>query len=209
MSKNRPRTFPHPSRLGGYTLIEVLAVCAVLGVLSAVMLPSFFDMVGGVHVRASAQGMCGVLRSARLYAVRHGVKVAVKFHTEDDPMTFALYRDGDGDGVRNTDIDDGIDPVVWPRRALGAVVGGNIRFGFPPGLVPRHPGNPSRRMKKLDDPIRFNRSDLASFSPMGTATPGSIYLTDGRSQLAAVRVNNISGKVTTLSYNPTKDTWRR
>ncbi len=64
-------------------------------------------------------------------------------------------------------------------------------------------------MGRLDDPVRFNRSDLASFNPIGTATPGSIYLTDGRQRLAVVRVNNISGKVSVLVYDQEKDAWER
>ena len=63
-------------------------------------------------------------------------------------------------------------------------------------------------MKRLDDPIRFNRSDLASFNPRGTATPGTIYLTDGLRHLAAVRVNNRSGKISVLYYDPEEEVWR-
>ncbi len=206
--KKTNATFRCPLACGGWTLIEILAVMAILAIVSALTVPALLDLAGNLRLRVAAQRVAGTLRAARSYAVRHNAKVAVKFHTEDDPTTFALYRDGDRDGVRNTDILDGTDPEVWPRRRLNYLPG-DVRIGFPPGRPPRHPGNPRRRMTRLDDPVRFNRSDLASFSPIGTATPGSIYLTDARHRLAAVRVNNVSGKVTVLVYDQEKDAWRR
>ena len=83
-----------------------------------------------------------------------------------------------------------------------------VGFGFPPGPPPRDPGDPGRRLRGTDDPIRFNRSDLASFNPVGTATPGTIYLTDHYFHLAAVRVYPLSGKVTVLTYDAETELWR-
>ena len=83
-----------------------------------------------------------------------------------------------------------------------------MRFGFPPGPPPRDPSDPRRRLDRLDDPLRFNRSDIASFDPLGGATPGSAYLTDGQTQLAAVRVLSTTGKVRVIVYDRRKQTWR-
>lgn len=208
MLRRNLRSFRRQGAHGGWTLIEMLAVMAILAVLSALTMPAILDLAGGLKLRLAAQRVAGTLRAARSYAVRHNAKVAVKFHTEEDPTTLALYRDGDRDGVRNTDITDGTDPRVGPKRRLNYLPG-DVRIGFPPGRPPREPGNPRRRIARLDDPVRFNRSDLASFSPTGTATPGSVYLTDGRFRLAVVRVNNVSGKVTVLVYDQEADAWRR
>jgi len=208
MKTRNVRSFRRPSGKGGWTLIEMLTVMAILAILSALTMPAILDLAGGLKLRLAAQRVAGTLRAARSYAVRHNAKVAVKFHTEEDPTTFALYRDGDRDGVRNTDIADGTDPMVWAKRRLNYLPG-DVRIGFPPGRPPREPGDPRRRMKRRDDPVRFNRSDLASFSPTGTATPGSVYLTDARHRLAVVRVNNVSGKVTVLVYDQEKDAWGR
>jgi len=75
--------------------------------------------------------------------------------------------------------------------------------GFEPTLD--HSG---RRLGNLGDPIRFNRSDLAVFSPLGEATPGSAYLTDSQRGLAAVRLFGRTGKVKVLLYDPDTETWR-
>ena len=62
-------------------------------------------------------------------------------------------------------------------------------------------------MERLDDPIRFNRSDLASFSPIGSATPGSLYLSAGRHHLVAVRVTSRSGRVRLELYDYDRQSW--
>ena len=85
--------------------------------------------------------------------------------------------------------------------------GRRIRFGFPEGARPSDPSSPGRRLEGLDDPIRFNRSDLASFGALGTATPGSLYLTDGH-RLVAVRVLNRTGRIRVLAWDRKTDRWR-
>ncbi len=192
----------------GFSIIEMLVCCAVILLIAGIGLPSFLELANGLRVELAAGEMTGVLHRARIYAAQRSAKVAVKFRTEPTGVvTHALYRDGDGDGVRNADIAAGVDPEVRPPRRL-AHLGRRIRFGFPPGDPPRDPGNPRRRLDRLDDPIRFNRSDLASFNPRGTATPGTIYLTDGRRNLSAVRVNNRSGKISVLHYDPETEVWK-
>ena len=81
-----------------------------------------------------------------------------------------------------------------------------VKFGFPPGPPPTEVGS-RRPMDRLDDPIRFNDSDLASFGPIGTSTPGSLYLTDGE-HLLVVRVLNRTGKVGVLAYDAAARVWR-
>jgi len=169
--------------------------------------PPLLRSSGDLRLHLAAEEMVAVLRLARIYAVRHSANVAVKFSTaQDGEVTFALYRDGDGDGVLNRDIDTGVDPEVAPPQRL-TQLGRGFGFGFPPGPAPRDPSSPQRRLDHLDDPIRFNDSDLASFSSLGTATSGSLYLTDGVKRLAAVRVFNRTGKVRVLTYDSEKEVW--
>ncbi len=189
-------------------MLDTMVTLAVIGLIAVLALPSLFNWASGLRVELAAGEMAGILHLARGYSVRHHSKVAVKFRTgPGGVVTHALYRDGDGDGVRSADIASGVDPEVRPPRRL-AHFGRLIRFGFPAGEAPRDPGDPRRRLDRLEDPIRFNRSDLASFNPRGTATPGTIYLTDGRHHLSAVRVNNRSGKISVLHYDRDAEIWR-
>ena len=165
------------------------------------------QLAAGLRVELAAAEVASTFRVARAYAIRHSANVGLKFLVETDgAVTWALYRDGDGDGVLSADIESGDDPQVLPRTRL-AHLGRQIRFGFPPGSAPRDPGDPRRRLSGLDDPIRFNRSDIASFSPIGTATPGTVYITDGLRHLAAARVTGRTGRVVCLHYDIESESW--
>jgi len=194
-------------RESGYQLLEAIVVLAIVMISAGILLPPLLRSADGRRVRLAAAELTGVLREARSYAIRHNCRAGVKFLVEDEQVRWTLYRDGDGDGVLNRDIDSGVDPPLGLPRTL-IHLGRHIRFGFPPGPPPRDPGDPRRRMKRLDDPIRFNRSDIASFGPLGGSTPGSLYLTDSIRHLAAVRVFGRTGKVKVLRWDAIEDQWR-
>jgi prepilin-type N-terminal cleavage/methylation domain-containing protein len=191
----------------GFTILEMITVLAVIALVASLGVPPVLDFGGDVRLHLAAQEVAGTLRLARSEAIRRGVNVAVKFQpAADGRTTYRLYRDGDGDGVMNRDIDRGVDrPVTLPRPF--EVLGGRMHFGFPPGRKVRDPGAP-RAWLPIDDPIRFNQSDLASYSPLGTSTPGSLYVTDGRNRLIAVRVYNRTGKVKIIQYDFDDEVWR-
>ena len=84
----------------------MLVTLAVILTAAAIGIPALFESVDGLRVEMAAQEMAGILHKARLYSARHHTKVAVKFRTgSDGVVTYALHKDGDGDGVRNADID--------------------------------------------------------------------------------------------------------
>jgi type II secretory pathway pseudopilin PulG len=192
----------------GFQIVDLVVSLAVMGLVLTLGAPPLLRSSADLRLYLATQDLVGVLRLSRAYAIRHSANVAVKFRTaKDGTVTFALYRDGDGDGVLNRDIDTGVDPQVQQPRRM-AHLGRGFGFGFPPGPPPMDPSSPRQPMDRLDDPIRFNQSDLASFDPLGTATPGSLYLTDRRSLLAAVRVTSRTGRIRVLRYDSRARTWR-
>lgn len=192
----------------GFQLVELIVTAAVAAALIGIATPPLATAAAGLEVRLAAGEVQSALRLARAFAATHAVHVGVKFRTgSGGQVRWGLYRDGDGDGVRTDDIDSGVDPLAAPVRTL-AHFGRRVRFGFPPGRPPRDPADPRRRLDRLDDPIRFNRSDIASFSPVDGATPGSVYITDGGGHLAAVRVLSRTGRVRVLAYRTDTEVWR-
>jgi type II secretory pathway pseudopilin PulG len=190
----------------GFQLFELVVVLALLAGAALVAAPALDRLASGIELRLAAEEVVVALREARGFALRNDRNVGIKFRVaEDGRVSFALYADGDDDGVRTNDIERGRDPLAAPGRTLGHF-GRRVRFGFPAGEPPRDPGNPRRRLDRLDDPIRFNRSDIASFSALEGATPGSIYLTDGE-RLLCVRVNPESSRARVLAYDRAVRRW--
>ncbi|MEM8964333.1 MAG: GspH/FimT family pseudopilin [Acidobacteriota bacterium] len=189
-------------------MLELLVVFTVFFLAAAISVPPILNMSRELRVRGVATEIVVFMQRARLHAIRHNVKVAVKFDTDHASIGYGLYRDGDADGVRNRDIDDGTDPQVF-RTVHTDRHGRLVRFGFPPDLEPTDPGDPRSKLERLDDPIRFGSSDLASFDPRGTSSPGTVYLTDGESHLFAVRVDYRVGKMRILKYDAKQRIWLR
>lgn len=191
----------------GYQLIELLIALAISSLVLAFGVPPLLALAAELRVELAAAEVASTFHVARAWAIRHDANVGLKFEVDaDGTVTWALYRDGDGDGVLTADILAGDDPEVLPRTRL-AHLGRQIHFGFPPGLAPRDPGNPRRRLTGLDDPIRFNRSDIAAFSALGTATPGTVYVTDGQRHLSAARVTGRTGRIVCLTYDVASERW--
>lgn len=197
-----------PSTEKGFQLLELVVIAAVAVLALLLTAPSLTRAASGLELRLAAEEVVVSLREARAFAIRHSEYVGLKFHVAaDGTVWWALYRDGNGDGVRSADIVSGVDPLAAPERVM-AHFGRRVRFGFPPGQTPSDPSDPHRRLDRLEDPVRFNRSDIASFSPLLGATPGSVYLTDGVHRLVCVRVDNRSGKARILVWHAEDRRWR-
>ena len=192
----------------GYQLIELLIALAISSLVLAWGIPPLLSLAAGLRVELAAAEVASTFHAARFHAIRYDANVGLKFHVAaDGTVTWALYRDGDGDGLLSADIASGDDPPVT-REVRLAHLGRQIRFGFPPGRAPRDPGDPRRRLDRLEDPVRFNRSDIAAFSANGTATPGTVYITDGMRHLGAARVTGSTGRIDRLAYDVATARWR-
>lgn len=198
------------ARAAGFTLIELLGLLALLGVAALLVAPPLARQAARLRVTLAAHEVAALLRQTRMRAVRANTHVAVRFSRAEKrrgAIEWALYADGDGDGVRTRDIRRGIDPLLDGPRVLRRFDTA-VQPGFPEGRPPRDPGNPRRRLGRPKDPLRFGRSDIVSFGPLGTATTGTLYLTDQVRWTAAVRVYGTTGRVRVLIYDRETEAWR-
>ena len=172
----------------GHSLVELLVVVAILMVMAAVALPFFRPMFADAHLLGAAREFCSNFRLAASTAVRSNVYTAIRFERSAGRVRYAVYRDGDRDGVRSDDISRGRDRLIAGPFPLAT--GRTVRVGILPGT----PSIPPERGLLSGDPIRFGRTDTVSFSPLGTATPGTFYLMGDGAQ-AAVRVTGGTARV--------------
>jgi prepilin-type N-terminal cleavage/methylation domain-containing protein len=187
-----------PSR--GFSLVEALVVVAVLATAVAVGFPWFRAWSAEAHLLGAGQAFRSEFRKARSLAVLYNRYTAIRFERRLEGDAYAVYVDGNDNGVRSVDIRSGIDRLVAGPFPLTAGAPG-VRVGFNPGT----PAVPPARGTLEGDPIRFGRSDILSFSPLGTATPGTFYLAGDGIQ-AAVRVTGGSARVRLMIWRG--DPWR-
>ena len=192
----------------GFQVLELVKIVSAIGIVGALTVPPAVRGVTQLRLRWAAEHVANVLHGAHRLAAQRGVGVGVRFATgAAGRLTYALYADGTGNGVRARDVETGADPEIVAPRTL-PLVGRGVRIGFPPCRRVRDPASPKRYMDAGEKPIRFGGSDLASFEPLGGgATAGTLFLTDGEG-LAMVAVEGGTGASLILVYDARSESWR-
>jgi Tfp pilus assembly major pilin PilA len=174
----------------GRTLIEMMVAAGFVSVLAVFTVRQVRAYAADAHLLGAAYVFKGEFRKAYSMATRGNVYTAIRFEDKAAIPRYSIYRDGNLNGVRKEDIVKGIDTRVAGPFFLDARAPG-VRVGINPG-TPAIP--PDRGVLDVSDPIKFGSSDMLSFSPFGTATPGTFYLA-GESSQAAVRVTPGTARV--------------
>ena len=180
----------------GYSLAEILTVIAVIGVIVAAAVPAFFTLQRRAALRSAAAQLRVIFHENRSRAIARGRNCGMKFVLIGGRWHFAVYDDGDGDGVRNDDIKSGRDRLVAPPRVVFRESRA-VSIGLLSVAIKDPDGDP---LPPTKSPVAFNQSAICSFSPIGESTPGTIYLTEGGRELYAVRVYGATAKIRMLRY---------
>jgi hypothetical protein len=200
-------SLPRPSRgMNGISTVELLLTLAIAATLLCLIVPGVLHLRASVAVRSAAGQVQTAFDRARVLAITRGRLVGVKFRRNGSRHEWALYADGNGNGVRNAEILSGVDRSLgiffpWDRN--------DVMPGILTGTRVPDPGSPGSYLDLPDDPIRFNVSDICSFSPVGESTPGSVYLWDGHDRMAVIRVFGRSAKIRTLYHRRGEAGWRK
>lgn len=184
----------------GATLVDLLVVAGLAATLTAISVPLSAGVVDASRARHAAGFIGARLRLARVDAVNKGVHVGLVFDRINTRWQLRVCRDGTGNGLRRAEIASGADPCTDGPHDFEALFPG-VDLAVDPALVgpAGEPGNP--------DPVRLGASDIASFSPDGGCTSGSVFLTSARGQQYAVRLAGITGRLRLFRYDSTPGVW--
>ncbi|MGE0394016.1 MAG: Tfp pilus assembly protein FimT/FimU [Vicinamibacterales bacterium] len=173
----------------GVTLVEVLMACALMATLAGAAGAALPAAADRARVRQAAAFLVALCEQARVEALMRSRAVGLYFGPAGPAAPVGLHVDGNANGLRVTDVLSGADPAVMPARRLSDLF---------PGV---------RIAEGDQDGVRLGGTRLLTFSPLGTATPGSIYLTGREGSRYAVRIAGSTARVRTERFNPGSGVW--
>jgi Tfp pilus assembly protein FimT len=185
----------------GSSFVEVLASLALISLLVTLAVPAMAYSIDGTRAREAAGFLAARLRLARQDAVFRTASAGLIFDAVDGRWQIRACQDGNGNGLRRVEVTMGIDRCPNDPFDLGQM--------FPGVTVAVDPALPGPEGEAgSTDPVRFGASDIASFSPEGSATAGSVYVRSARGKQYAVRVGNVTGRIRVLRYDTGTKVWR-
>jgi hypothetical protein len=191
---------PSSSEVGA-TVIDVLVVSAIVIAIAGLAVPASATVVDAGRARQAAAFISSRFRLARIEALNHFTNVGVVFDSTPTGWTIRICRDGNKNGLRRADIRSGADPCPDGPHRFDAMFPG-VFIAIDPALrgPAGEPPNP--------DPVRFGTSDMASFSPAGSCSSGSLFLRTRRGQQYAIRIAGINGRSRVFRYDLGAALWR-
>jgi hypothetical protein len=183
------------------TLGELVITAGLLGTVTASTIPKLLTGLDDVRAAGAVRYMSSRLAEARMEAVSRSTEVAIRFVAANGTYTFTTYRDGNNNGVLARDILRGIDRPIFGPETLHDNFR-NVDFGVQAGLPAIDSGAPP-----AGDPIKFGVGNSISFSRLGSATSGTIYLLGKNGAQYAIRVVGVTGKIRTYRFNRDTGKW--
>ena len=187
----------------GAAIIDIIVATSICVLMAAIAVPVIGGTLDRERTIIGARYLAGLLQRARLESLKRARPVAVRVEVIGERAQLRLFEDRNGNGVLQRDIDHGIDlpltPMEWlddqtPDISLRI----NQEVTDVSGVVTLEPG---------DDPLRIGNTSLLTFSPVGSATSGTLYVAAHRGPQMAIRVFGATGRVRVLMFDTQTRQW--
>ena len=187
----------------GYTIVELLFVLGTAATLAGVAVPQALAGLDDFRAANAARYIAARLQRARMDAVVRSADVGLQVTAAPGGYVYAVYVDGNRNGIRSLDIQRGIDkPLMASERLPDQFTG--VEFGALPGLPAVDPGG----TPPGSDPIRLGSANVATFSAAGTSSSGSLYIRGRRNAQYVVRIYGQTGKTRVLKFDVRSRQWK-
>ena len=161
--------------------------------MAAAAIPQSLAGLDRARTKGAARHLAARVALARMEAAKRGVYVALRFEGRGSAVSFAMFVDGNRNGVRTRDIERRIDRRIDSRVRLAEQFPG-VTYG----LSAAAGGG---------DPLRIGSSGLLSISPIGTATSGTLYVRGRDGTQLGVRIAGATGRTRVLRYDERSRQW--
>jgi Tfp pilus assembly protein FimT len=183
------------------SIVDLTMGLALLSTIASLAVPHASAAVDANRARQAAEYAASQFRLARQQAVARSSSTGLVFDFLNGRWTYRVCTDGNANGVRRTDIGSGRDACPGATVDLEAMFPG-IQVAVDSTLRGPDGDAPS------PDPVRFGSSDLASFSPAGTCTAGSLFLRSAKGAQFVVRMSGVTGRLRIMRYDEGARAWK-
>ena len=181
----------------GAVLLDTVVASALCVTVTAVAIPAIGGSLDRERTIVGAQYLGGQLQRARLASLTRARAVAVRLEIIGPRAALQLFADGNGNGVLQRDIDRGIDEALTPREFLDDR-SRHISLRINQPIVDVGGGT---QLDPGDDPLRIGNTSILAFSPLGSATGGTLYVAAPRGPQMAIRVFGATGRIRILTFD--------
>lgn len=179
----------------GYAFPEVLFVVGLITLVCAMVVPQLLAGLDRSRGLAAARYLASRVALARMQAISRSATIAFRFQEEPGGVAFEIFEDGNRNGVRARDIQERIDVPIEPATRLWEL--------FPGAAIGLAPDSPAAGAVQL-----AGGSDLLAFTPLGTATSGTVHVRGPDDTQWAVRVLGATARTRLLRFDARARQWR-
>jgi prepilin-type N-terminal cleavage/methylation domain-containing protein len=185
----------------GYSLMELLFAVAIAGTIAAMAVPQGLRALDDFRTRSAARYLAQRAIDSRFLAITRATATGLRFEPGAPDYRITAVADGNGNGLRTSEIQRGVDRTLGEGERLDTHFAG-VSFGILAG-VPDADGQPANG----SDGVRLGTSKLLSMNPDGTSSSGTLYLHGRDRTQYAVRVLGVTGRVRVLKYDFVRGRW--
>jgi Tfp pilus assembly protein FimT len=193
------------SGTSGAAFIDIIVATLLCFLMAAIAVPVIGGTLDRERTIVGAHYLAGQLQRARLESLKRARFVAVRLRVIGDRTELQLFADGNGNGVLQRDVDRGIDPPLTPASWLDDQARDmSLRINQEILDV-----SGSAVLARDDDPLRIGNTSMLAFSPLGSATSGTLYVAAHRGPQMAIRVFGATGRVRVLMFDTQTRQWHQ
>jgi len=176
----------------GFTLVELIVTCAVLGAALLVAIPGFANWLPDFRLRGAATDLFSNMHLAKMGAVKDNTNWAIVFETGSNRYRVCSHDGGDGDW---TDHDETTEATVhFSAYESGVGYGG---------------GNATKNATVSGGSLPTDGetyNTVLVFNSRGTCNAGYVYLQNEKDTAYAVGTRS-SGVIRLVKWNPSNSEW--
>jgi prepilin-type N-terminal cleavage/methylation domain-containing protein len=123
------KMMPRQQHNGGFTLIEMMIVIAIIGIAASIGVPNLMLWFDNLSVKSAARDLYSAMQEARMIAVRQNAETAIVFDTTNSSYYICSDPGADGWGSAGDMIGTGDNVIERRVSLLSSAYKNRVRFG--------------------------------------------------------------------------------